>query len=73
MSRSDGEFLGSRELTPEQARAAAKEVLAKVAPTGKDPAALLQREREMSTFREFAHRYLRERWAQKTSMQGGKL
>ena len=56
--------LGSRELTPEQARAAPKEVLAKVA-LGKDPAALLQREREMSTFREFAHRYLREEAAQK--------
>jgi Arm DNA-binding domain len=56
--------LGSRELTPEQARAAAKEVLANVA-LGKDPAASLQREREMSTFREFAHRYLREEAAQK--------
>jgi hypothetical protein len=51
--------LGSRELTPEQARATAKEVLANVV-LGKDPAALLQREREMSTFREFAQRYLSE-------------
>jgi hypothetical protein len=56
--------LGSRELTPEQARAAAKEVLANVA-LGKDPAASRQREREMLTFLEFAHRYLREEAAQK--------
>jgi integrase len=56
--------LGSRELTPEQARGAAKEVLANVA-LGKDPAASRQREREMSTFREFAQRYLREEAAQK--------
>lgn len=56
--------LGSRELTPEQARAAAKQVLAHVS-LGKDPAALRSREREMSTFREFAQRYLREEAAQK--------
>ena len=56
--------LGSSELTPEQARAAAKEVLANVA-LGKDPAASLRHEREMSTFREFAQRYLREEAAQK--------
>ena len=57
-------LLGSRELTPEQARAAAKEVLANVA-LGKDPAAQLQRDRAMSTFNEFAQRYLREEAAQK--------
>jgi len=56
--------LGSRELTPAKAREAAIEVLANVA-LGKDPAASRQREREMSTFREFAHRYLREEAAQK--------
>ena len=56
--------LGSRELTPEQARTAAKEVLANVA-LGIDPAASRQREREMSTFREFAQRYLSEEAALK--------
>jgi integrase len=56
--------LGSRELTPEQARTAAKEVLANVA-LGKDPATSRQRERDMSTFREFAQRYLSEEAALK--------
>ena len=56
--------LGSNELTPEQARTAAKEVLANVS-LGKDPGASRKRERLMATFREFAQRYLNEEAALK--------
>ena len=49
--------VGSRELTPEQARTAAKQILASVS-LGRDPAADRRRKREMSTFREFANRFL---------------
>src|SRR5690349_11572013 len=49
--------LGSRELTPEQARAAAKQVLASVS-LGKDPAADRRRQRDMPTVRDFADRFL---------------
>jgi hypothetical protein len=52
-------YFGGREFTPEQARQAAKEMLASVA-LGKDPAAARREERESETFREFAERYLRE-------------
>lgn len=52
-------YFGSREFTPEQARQAAKEMLAAVA-LGGDPAAKRQEEREAKTFREFAERYLKE-------------
>jgi integrase len=52
-------YLGGREFTPDQARQAAKEMLASVA-LGKDPAAARRDERESETFREFAERYLRE-------------
>ena len=52
-------YFGGREFTPEQARQAAKEMLASVA-LGKDPAAVRREERESETFREFAERYLRE-------------
>jgi integrase len=52
--------LGStRTLTPEQAREAARKVLAAVA-LGDDPAASRSRAREMPTFRQFADRYLDE-------------
>jgi integrase len=51
--------IGSRQFTPEQARQAAKEILASVA-LGSDPAAARRKERESETFREFAERYLRE-------------
>jgi len=57
-------YFGSREFTPEQARQAAKEMLAAVA-LGGDPAAKRQEEREAETFREFAERYLREEAATK--------
>ncbi len=50
---------GSREFTPEQARQAAKELLASIA-LGQDPAAARKTERESETFREFAQRYLRD-------------
>lgn len=56
--------IGSRELTPEQARGAAKEILAKVS-LGQDPASDRQLQREMATFREFAERYLAEEAASK--------
>ena len=46
-------------LTPDQARDAAKNVLASVA-LGGDPAATRSRSREMPNFREFAERYLAE-------------
>jgi hypothetical protein len=46
-------------LTPDQARMAARKVLAAVA-LGEDPAALRSRAREMPTFRQFADRYLDE-------------
>jgi hypothetical protein len=46
-------------LTPEQARNAAREVLASVA-LGEDPAASRSAAREMPTFRDFAARYLAE-------------
>src|SRR5262249_31511148 len=46
-------------LTPDQARVAAREVLAAVA-LGEDPAALRSRARDMPTFRQFADRYLDE-------------
>ncbi len=52
-------YFGGREFTPEQARQAAKEMLASVA-LGKDPVAARREERESETFREFAERYLRE-------------
>lgn len=52
-------YFGGREFTPEEARQAAKEILASVA-LGKDPAAVRREERESETFREFAERYLRE-------------
>ena len=51
-------YFGGREFTPEQARQAAKEMLASVA-LGKDPVAARREERESETFREFAERYLR--------------
>jgi Arm DNA-binding domain len=57
--------LGStRALTPDQARSAARKVLAAVA-LGEDPAALRSREREMPTFSQFADRYLGEEAAAK--------
>ena len=46
-------------LTPDQARTAARNILAAVA-LGCDPGASRSRAREMPTFREFAERYLRE-------------
>ena len=46
-------------LTPDQARTAAKEILAAVA-LGDDPAASRSRSRKMPAFREFAERYLAE-------------
>lgn len=52
-------FFGSREFTPEEARQAAKEMLAAVA-LGGDPAAKRKQEREAETFRDFAERYLKE-------------
>lgn len=51
--------IGGREFTPEQARQAAKEILASVA-LGNDPLAKRQEERRSDSFREFAERYLRE-------------
>lgn len=57
-------YFGSREFTPEQARQAAKEMLAAVA-LGGDPAAKRREERAAETFREFAERYLREEAATK--------
>ena len=49
--------LGSRELTPEEARAAAKQVLASVS-LGTDPAGDRRRQRDMPTLRDFAARFL---------------
>jgi integrase len=51
--------IGGREFTPEQARQAAKEILAAVA-LGNDPLSKRQEERRSDTFKEFAGRYLRE-------------
>jgi hypothetical protein len=51
--------IGSREFTPEQARQAAKGILASIS-LGSDPVAVRREERESETFREFAERYLRE-------------
>lgn len=51
--------IGGREFTPEQARHAAKGILAAVA-LGNDPLAKRQEERRADTFKEFAERYLRE-------------
>jgi integrase len=56
--------LGSRELTPEQARIAAKRILASVS-LGTDPAGDRRRKREMPTVREFASRFLIEEAATK--------
>lgn len=52
-------YFGGREFAPEQARQAAKEMLASIA-LGGDPVAKRREERESQTFREFAERYLRE-------------
>ncbi|UGY25458.1 site-specific integrase [Bradyrhizobium septentrionale] len=52
-------YFGSPEFTPEEARQAAKEMLASVA-LGGDPAAERKQEREAETFRDFAERYLKE-------------
>jgi hypothetical protein len=46
-------------LTPDQARSAARDILARVA-LGEDPAASRSAARVMPTFREFAGRYLDE-------------
>jgi hypothetical protein len=46
-------------LTPDQARNAARDILARVA-LGEDPAASRSAAREMPTFRDFARRYLAE-------------
>jgi hypothetical protein len=51
-------------LTPDQARSAARKILAAVA-LGEDPAASRSRAREMPTFLEFAERYLSEEAAAK--------
>ena len=51
-------------LTPDQARNAARAILARVA-LGEDPAAAKVRAREIPTFREFAERYLLEEAAAK--------
>ena len=51
-------------LTPDQARSAARKILAAVA-LGEDPAALRSRAREMPTFLQFADRYLSEEAAAK--------
>jgi hypothetical protein len=51
-------------LTPDQARTAARNILAAVA-LGDDPGAARSRAREMPTFREFAERYLSEEAASK--------
>ena len=51
-------------LTPDQARDAARAVLARVA-LGEDPAAIRTGSREMPTFGEFAERYLTEEAAAK--------
>ena len=51
--------IGAREFTPEQARQAAKGMLASIS-LGSDPVAVRREERETETFREFAERYLRE-------------
>jgi integrase len=51
--------IGGREFTPEQARQAAKGMLASIS-LGSDPVAVRREERESETFREFAERYLRE-------------
>jgi Arm DNA-binding domain/Phage integrase, N-terminal SAM-like domain len=52
-------IIGSREFTPEQARHAAKAILATVA-LGGDPASAKKEERDAETFKEFAERYLEE-------------
>jgi integrase len=51
--------IGGREFTPEQARQAAKGILASIS-LGSDPMAVRREERESETFREFGERYLRE-------------
>jgi integrase len=51
--------IGGREFTPDEARKAAREILAGVA-LGKDPAAIRRDERQAATFKEFAERYIRE-------------
>ena len=51
-------------LTPDQARGAARKILASVA-LGEDPAAMRSRAREMPTFRQCAERYLSEEAAAK--------
>ncbi|HEV7635944.1 MAG TPA: tyrosine-type recombinase/integrase, partial [Bradyrhizobium sp.] len=59
--------IGSREFTPEQARQAAKGILASIS-LGSDPVAVRREERESETFREFAERYLREEAEAKLKM-----
>lgn len=54
----------STKLTPDQARTAARELLASVA-LGQDPAATRSKSREMPTFKEFGERYLTEEAAAK--------
>lgn len=59
--------IGAREFTPEQARQAAKGILASIS-LGSDPVAVRREERESETFREFAERYLREEAAAKLKL-----
>ena len=60
-------------LTPDQARTAAKEILAAVA-LGDDPAASRSRSRKMPIFRDFAERYVAEQaFAEVEAEDGGQL